>query len=460
VVPGFESVERYRKIIFAHPDSSGPVAALEAEVMRTDGALLKAVLDGNGHVLWLQDLRRFHRLMTDTTAKGNVFLPDPLTTAGVFYGGAYQNFDDADVAALNAELVERDFTATFRDGAFRLERPWLRMANLRPPSTPVPFRVNGDFRTTRGQDDFEFVNAFYHLTRYYAYLVDLGFTSLFSGVVVDVDAHGTLDDNSFFTPANPPYIIFGRGGVDDAEDADVVVHEFGHAISHNLSPGTNSGTERQALDEGFGDYIAASYSRSFSEFRWNEVFTWDGHNEFWNGRDAATNKTYPIDLSGNIYMTGEIWSSAIMDIWEELGPEIADKLAVQVMYGTSMNMTLRQAAQLMLNAEAALFGGQYYDVVFAKLFERGLLEDFDTQIAGNDAFLRGRGELAVYLGPDVAEGLLEVFDLQGRLVAFTTLDRRVNSLPREWFPSYGMYLIRLSGGNQPVVQKAVYIGWP
>ncbi|MEZ4916786.1 MAG: hypothetical protein R2836_07345 [Chitinophagales bacterium] len=54
---------------------------------------------------------------------------------------------------------------------------------------------------------------------------------------ISVDTHGNNGaDNSFFSPATPLRLIFGEGGVDDAEDADVIIHEYGHAISHFAAP--------------------------------------------------------------------------------------------------------------------------------------------------------------------------------------------------------------------------------
>ena len=65
-------------------------------------------------------------------------------------------------------------------------------------------------------------------------------------------------DNSYFSPTTKPQrIYFGEGGVDDAEDADVCVHEYAHFISYNAANGSNVGAERNSLDEGFGDYNKA-----------------------------------------------------------------------------------------------------------------------------------------------------------------------------------------------------------
>ena len=50
---------------------------------------------------------------------------------------------------------------------------------------------------------------------------------------------------------------FGKGGVDDAEDAEVILHEYGHAIhfSQNFSFASE---EAGAISEGFGDYWAVT----------------------------------------------------------------------------------------------------------------------------------------------------------------------------------------------------------
>ena len=43
-------------------------------------------------------------------------------------------------------------------------------------------------------------------------------------------------DNSYMTD-NGDYIRLGKGGVDDAEDAEVIMHEYGHAIHADQVPG-------------------------------------------------------------------------------------------------------------------------------------------------------------------------------------------------------------------------------
>jgi Zn-dependent metalloprotease len=48
--------------------------------------------------------------------------------------------------------------------------------------------------------------------------------------------------------------------VDDAEDADVIVHEYGHAIQADQVPGFGAGGDAGGMGEGFGDYLAGTIS--------------------------------------------------------------------------------------------------------------------------------------------------------------------------------------------------------
>lgn len=167
-------------------------------------------------------------------------------------------------------------------------------------------------------------------------------------------------------------MLFGDGGVDDAEDADVIIHEYGHALSEAAAPGTKSGRERRGLDEGIGDYVAAAYSQDLNPWRWYEIFNWDGHNEFWPGRNALSQLLYPPSNT-SIYTYGILWASTLMQIREDLGPLVTDQLVLQEMYGNFPNMTLIDAAQLMLEADSLLYNGIHSDVLADYFCQRKLL---------------------------------------------------------------------------------------
>ena len=129
-------------------------------------------------------------------------------------------------------------------------------------------------------------------------------TTLNYQIAVDVYALNGNDNSEFISSTNPPRLNFGQGGVDDAEDADVLIHEYAHAVSHSAAPGSLIGYERLAIDEGFGDYWAAVYSKMLNEYNYKELYNWDGHNEFWEGRSIDHERKYNDGLNGNKYIDG------------------------------------------------------------------------------------------------------------------------------------------------------------
>jgi len=63
------------------------------------------------------------------------------------------------------------------------------------------------------------------------------------------------------------HLAFGVGGVDGAEDADVIWHEYGHAIQCNLGTAYMfDDNETKSVAEGSSDYWALSYKRSLSSY--------------------------------------------------------------------------------------------------------------------------------------------------------------------------------------------------
>jgi hypothetical protein len=72
-----------------------------------------------------------------------------------------------------------------------------------------------------------------------------------------------------------------------------------------------------------GDYFASSYSRNLNYFNWQKVFSWDGHNEFWNGRSAVNTemKMYPNVTFSGIYEHTDLFVDPLMRLWINHGSE-------------------------------------------------------------------------------------------------------------------------------------------
>jgi hypothetical protein len=96
------------------------------------------------------------------------------------------------------------------------------------------------FDFNRTSDKFEQVQAYHAVTEAQTYIQSLGFTNI-NNESQDLLINTIAVDNSFYDPAADT-ITLGRGGVDDAEDEDIVWHELGHAIHDDQVPGTGSVT--------------------------------------------------------------------------------------------------------------------------------------------------------------------------------------------------------------------------
>ncbi|RMD97392.1 MAG: hypothetical protein D6812_15385, partial [Deltaproteobacteria bacterium] len=124
-----------------------------------------------------------------------------------------------------------------------------------PDGTP-PY----EFDFTRGDDRFEEVVVYYAIDSLQRYIQEtLGFDDV-NNRPISAHAHYYGADNSFYSPSNKA-LHFGDGGVDDSEDADVILHEYGHAIHDDQVPGWGPGytTEQRAIGEGFSDFLAGMF---------------------------------------------------------------------------------------------------------------------------------------------------------------------------------------------------------
>lgn len=291
----------------------------------------------------------------DSTVTLAIYRPDPLCTAQVGYGAPYKDNDDADCPELTAQRVTVSEKVLFRNDSFLLASPFCKIKEFDTPVKPVCFSLTPDFIYTRNNDCFEQINAYYHVNQYQKHLHDLGFNNLVNRAIkVDANALNGSDQSMYSGYSDALY--FGEGGVDDAEDADNIWHEYTHAVSRDAAPNTNTGTERQTIEEANADFMAASYSASVSSFGTGEVFNWDGHNEFWAGRSVNSTRTY-LQRVGQKYADAEIWSSPLMLIRALIGRDASEKLLLTSMFSYAPSMQMRDAANLFLQANTLLRGG-------------------------------------------------------------------------------------------------------
>lgn len=316
----------------------------------------------NGEVFRAEDRACYRSHAPRASGTARVFAPDPLSSAQVSYGAAgYVDGADADTAQLTAQLanvtlLDLDFTA----GIHTLKGPYAEIQDFEAPFKGLFTQASNNFETTRSPDLFEAANTYYHIDAFMRYVNTPGPTGLGLTVMpyqysggVRFDPHGLNGaDNSHYLTGSGR-VSFGEGGVDDDEDADVVIHELGHGLHDWV---TNGGLSQvNGLSEGCGDYVAASYSRAYNQWpssaaQYNWVFDWDGHNPFWNGRVTNWPNLYPGGLTGQIHTDGQIWATCLMRIWNQLGRQKTDKVFLEGLGMTTGSTNQDDAAQALLQA--------------------------------------------------------------------------------------------------------------
>ncbi len=333
---------------------------------------------------------------TRVDGAGFVFDPDPLTSAGVPYGGAYVDADDATTPALDAQRVLVTLPEiTFGQNGYTLDGPYVRITGEDPTGKTVytpPREAQPDgFRYTRAADGFEAVMVYYHVDTSQRRIQALGVGRAVLDRPVAINPHGYDADDSRFFPSSGR-IYFGTGGIDDAEDASVIWHEYAHAILHDGQPALYAATDGTALHEGWADYWAASYRRGLLESGqgagdWRQLFAWDGNNGCWQGRRLDHTGHWPdawlypaspgCPAFQTLYQKGLLWATTLMEVYDALGHDVTDRLAVAshpfigVVPGVS---SFEMAAEALVAADQALYGGAYRGVLLAVLGARGYLD--------------------------------------------------------------------------------------
>lgn len=330
----------------------------------------------NGQILFSKDTRQY----AYTSGSGNIFWPNPVnvlndTTLTDTFNGTQDSKYAIPLAAyksapLNSimqdirQVLDPVYGNYLAKAVYTLTGSYVQLDDTMDlpkyyGGTSSGFYLNqgfsmgaitsliSDFNFDRESNVFEHVMVYAVIDANQRYVQSLGFKST-SNRAIKIDPHGHSGaDMSGYEPndTGTGFISFGEGGVDDAEDADIILHEYGHAIQDNQAPKVYQAgcdTESGAMSEGFGDYWQASNTRAISVAHGFDsacYAEWDhvGDTQKVPGsicrRRVDTNKRY-ADKIGECHADGEIWSSALWEILTKIGNteatrKIADQLVLQ-----------------------------------------------------------------------------------------------------------------------------------
>ena len=310
------------------------------------------------------------------TGRGRVFDPNPVV--------ARQNQNLLDRRDRSTVALERAYRIVglprLREGRGLAGR-WVRiMDDNRAVS------ATNRYVYSRTNDRFEQVMAYFAVDRAQAYLQRLGFR----GVNAEPQAVVTdryTDDNSFYNDARD-VIQFGSGGVDDAEDVEIIWHEYAHAIQDDQIPGFGARPQAGAIGEGFGDYFAVTMSapttRDTARTPLACVADWDS---------VSYDRTAPHclrrvdgrlrydDRTFDIHHDGRIWSRALWDISRTVEPTrpgqtaraMANRLIIEAQFWMQPRITMPAAARITVRTARDLYGASAATTVRGAFVARGIL---------------------------------------------------------------------------------------
>ena len=330
-------------------------------------------------------IKQENRMAFFTEGTGDVYEPNPYQTQGS--GAGLDDADDANSAALEAQLISVTLEG-LDEGTGLLTGEFVDLASLDSPDLPDvdADEANRVYEYTRDDDRFEQVVVYHSVDQMNRYFHALGFdddTGTPNGIrdfPSLANAHWFDADNSFYSTGDDA-IHFGDGGVDDAEDADIVAHEYGHAVQFNQNAGWGGG-EMGAMGEGFGDYLAVTFYHDFGypAFQADHapaVGEWDAtsysNDDPPNLRRVDGNKMWPDDTGFGVHADGEIWSRALWDLRTNLGGVWADTLILEHHFTLASGANMPAGANGILQANENINQGVFQAAVRHPFVERGIL---------------------------------------------------------------------------------------
>lgn len=334
-----------------------PILAYRFRVEAAKGLVaLEYLIDANsGTILRAGGTRQY------ASGKGDVFWPNPVNSANNLNLEDKNDYNDPALLPYyirGKTLLDIDYDSASQ--TYILCGPYICPNDLLSDPVyfntgPLPGSVSsstGNFApiTNRSGDAFEHIMVYDVIDTNQRYIQTLGLGPI-NKRSIEVDPHALNNQDLSYYEANTDlngnskYIVFGEGGVDDAEDADIILHEYGHAIQDNQAPKIYAGfdfvctTEAGAMAEGFGDYWAVSNTYAITlehgfntgnkpgaacYGEWDNVVKTPRDETNWCRRRVDGTKVYK-NIVHDCHADGEIWSSALWDIFNGLGAKLHDK---------------------------------------------------------------------------------------------------------------------------------------
>jgi zinc metalloprotease ZmpB len=316
-----------------------------------------------------------------TSGTALVFFTNPVVTSG---DTTLTDRKDQDYPALNNERVEVPLIGL--DGSGYLRGTW---AVVQSATGDEAYETDCTYEYTRHDDRFEQVMAYYWTTKSQLYTRGLGFGVNAGWPAINGDAQRVRInqwgvDNSFATTHPRDEMRFGKGGVDDAEDAEVILHELGHQIHFSQSETFFASIEAGSISEGFGDYWAATVSEwAMAQAGITPqtdpacIADWDAVS--YSPEDPPCLRRldrtlkYTGEITSSIHRNGQIWSHALWNLRTAIGRAHADTAILWAQFDWT-GTTMPELAQRIVDEVDDRYGATEAALAVAAFADRDILE--------------------------------------------------------------------------------------
>ena len=166
-----------------------------------------------------------------------------------------------------------------------------------------------------GQDPtFEAGMTYYWIDYTQQVMQGLGYAYHAEDPVEFVPIDDEFQDNAFYLFTDDTIHMGGAAdGVTEAEDAQGIIHEYGHALLQSAVPNIVS-DEGGAFHEGFADLVSVFTTLEFRNGDVGCLFHWAERGNCI--RRIDTDKAYPGDLVAEVHLDAEIYTGAVWDVFE------------------------------------------------------------------------------------------------------------------------------------------------
>ena len=255
-------------------------------------------------------------------------------------------------------------------------------------------------------DRFEEAMVYSHVDYVQRKVQSLGFTGQ-AGIYnrpIPAHAHFFADCNAFYDPVDQG-IHFGDSDLgqcnalgpppDTAEDADVIVHEYGHAIQQDQVPGWGFGKlsavfQALSMGEGFGDLLPSTIFGDgcvgeWASFGADACGGEEGLRNLENGAAYSVGLNKVVNLpswcsnASDVHCSGLVWGGALWDIVQALpggvtqaNRDLVLQLVLDSHFYLDPQATYAEAAGAIRAADTALYGGSHLATIDAVFTARGI----------------------------------------------------------------------------------------